>query len=217
MARKEDISSSVIKRLPRYYRFIGELIAEGRTRISSADLAAQMSLTASQIRQDLNCFGGFGQPGCGYYLPDLHSEIGRILGLDRHRKAILIGAGNLGRAIAIHMKFESFGMTLCGIFDTDENKTGLTVAGMKILPMTEIRDFIAEKHPEAAILCIPRESAEECTDLLVSCGIKAVWNFSHYDLTAKHKDIIAENVHLGDSLMLLSYGLNNSESSENES
>ena len=217
MARKEDISSSVIKRLPRYYRFIGELIAEGRTRISSADLAAQMSLTASQIRQDLNCFGGFGQPGCGYYLPDLHSEIGRILGLDRHRKAILIGAGNLGRAIAIHMKFESFGMTLCGIFDTDEDKTGLTVAGMKILPMTEIRDFIAEKHPEAAILCIPRESAEECTDLLVSCGIKAFWNFSHYDLTAKHKDIIAENVHLGDSLMLLSYGLNNSESSENES
>ena len=216
MARKEDISSSVIKRLPRYYRFIGELIAEGRTRISSADLAAQMSLTASQIRQDLNCFGGFGQPGCGYYLPDLHSEIGRILGLDRHRKAILIGAGNLGRAIAIHMKFESFGMTLCGIFDTDENKTGLTVAGMKILPMTEIRDFIAEKHPEAAILCIPRESAEECTDLLVSCGIKAFWTFSHYDLTAKHQDIIAENVHLGDSLMLLSYGLNNSESSENE-
>ena len=183
MARKEDISSSVIKRLPRYYRFIGELIAEGRTRISSADLAAQMSLTASQIRQDLNCFGGFGQPGCGYFLPDLHSEIGRILGLDRHRKAILIGAGNLGRAIAIHMKFESFGMTLCGIFDTDENKTGLTVAGMKILPMTEIRDFIAEKRPEAAILCIPRESAEECTDLLVSCGIKAFWNFSHYDLT----------------------------------
>ena len=207
MARKEDISSSVIKRLPRYYRFIGELIAEGRTRISSADLAAQMSLTASQIRQDLNCFGGFGQPGCGYFLPDLHSEIGRILGLDRHRKAILIGAGNLGRAIAIHMKFESFGMTLCGIFDTDENKTGLT----------EIRDFIAEKRPEAAILCIPRESAEECTDLLVSCGIKAFWNFSHYDLTAKHKDIIAENVHLGDSLMLLSYGLNNSENSENES
>ena len=143
MARKEDISSSVIKRLPRYYRFIGELIAEGRTRISSADLAAQMSLTASQIRQDLNCFGGFGQPGCGYFLPDLHSEIGRILGLDRHRKAILIGAGNLGRAIAIHMKFESFGMTLCGIFDTDENKTGMTVAGMKILPMTEIRLYYA--------------------------------------------------------------------------
>ena len=211
------VSDAVIRRLPGYYRHLRELESAGVEQISSQELGERMHLTPSQIRQDINCFGGFGQPGCGYYLPDLHSEIGRILGLDRHRKAILIGAGNLGRAIAIHMKFESFGMTLCGIFDTDENKTGLTVAGMKILPMTEIRDFIAEKHPEAAILCIPRESAEECTDLLVSCGIKAFWNFSHYDLTAKHKDIIAENVHLGDSLMLLSYGLNNSESSENES
>ena len=211
MARKEDISSSVIKRLPRYYRFIGELINQGRTQISSADLASQMSLTASQIRQDLNCFGGFGQPGCGYSLPELHSEIGHILGLDRHRKAVLIGAGNLGRAIAIHMKFENFGMELCGIFDNDENKTGLTVAGMKILPMKDIEDFINRECPVAAILCIPKESAEKSADMLVGCGIKAFWNFSHYDLAAKHKDIVVENVHLGDSLMLLSYGLTNSE------
>ena len=210
MAKKEDISASVIKRLPRYYRFIGELIKQGKTRISSADLAAQMSLTASQIRQDLNCFGGFGQPGCGYSLPELHSEIGRILGLDGHRGAVLIGAGNLGRAIAIHMDFEKFGMELKGIFDCDENKTGLTVAGIRILPMTDTEKFIVREHPEIAILCIPKESAEKCADMLVSCGIKAFWNFSHYDLTARYKDIAVENVHLGDSLMLLSYGIANS-------
>ena len=211
MAKKEDISSSVIKRLPRYYRFIGELINRGLTRISSADLAAQMSLTASQIRQDLNCFGGFGQPGCGYYLPELHSQIGHILGLDRRRGAVLIGAGNLGRAIAIHMEFEKYGMELRGIFDSDVNKTGLTVAGIRIMPMTDIEGFILKERPETAILCIPKEAAEECADMLVSCGIKAFWNFSHYDLTAKYKDITVENVHLGDSLMLLSYGLTNSE------
>ena len=109
------------------------------------------------------------------------------------------------------MKFENFGMELCGIFDNDENKTGLTVAGMKILPMKDIEDFINRECPVAAILCIPKESAEKCADMLVGCGIKAFWNFSHYDLAAKHKDIVVENVHLGDSLMLLSYGLTNSE------
>lgn len=211
MAKKEDISASVIKRLPRYYRFIGELINQGQTRISSAELAEQMSLTASQIRQDLNCFGGFGQPGSGYSLHELYSEIGRILGLEGNRGAVLIGAGNLGRAIATHMKFGKFGMALKGIFDCDENKVGLTVSGIRIMPMSDIKSFTMKEHPEIAILCIPKEAAEECADMLVSCGIKAFWNFSHYDLTARHKDITVENVHLGDSLMLLSYGLTNSE------
>jgi len=211
MARKEDISASVIRRLPRYYRFLGELLDRGQLRISSADLAAQMSLTASQIRQDLNCFGGFGQPGSGYNIPELHREIGHILGLDCRRRAVLIGAGNLGRAIAIHMNFPQYGMELRGIFDSDESKTGLTVSGMKIMPVSLLEEFVRREKPETAILCIPKEGAEECAELLIKCGVKAFWNFSHCDLTAKHKGIIAENVHLGDSLMLLSYGLTNSD------
>lgn len=212
MAKREDISASVIKRLPRYYRFIGELMKQGCERISSADLAQKMSLTASQIRQDLNCFGGFGQPGCGYNLSELHTEIGRILGVDKNRGAILIGAGNLGRAIATHMKFEKYGMRLCGIFDIDKGKTGMTVASMKIHHMDGLAEFMDREKPEIAILCIPKSAAKEISEMLADKGIKAFWNFSHYDLSnvvGKHKDIVIENVHLGDSLMLLSYGLTN--------
>ncbi len=209
MAKKDEISAAVIKRLPRYYRFIGELIKQGTVRISSAELAARMSLTASQIRQDLNCFGGFGQQGYGYSLPELHEQIGMILGLDRKRGIILIGAGNLGRALAAHIDFPKYGMELCGIFDTDENKIGMSVSGVRINPMTSLEEFTAKRSPQAAILCIPRSAAAECADLLVKCGIKAFWNFSHYDLSERYSDIVVENVHLGDSLMLLSYGLTN--------
>lgn len=211
MAKKEDISSSVIKRLPRYYRFIGELIEQGNLKISSADLAERMSLTASQIRQDLNCFGGFGQQGYGYNLPELREEIGRILGVDRERRAILIGAGNLGKAIATHMQFEKYGMKLCGIFDSDPVKAGSIAAEMPIRPMTELDGFIAENKPEIAILCIPKAAAGEIAEKLAVSGIKAFWNFSHYDMRQiekKYSGIIIVNVHLGDSLMTLAYGLN---------
>ncbi len=208
MAKHEDISVSVIKRLPRYYRFIGELIEQGTTRISSAELARKMSLTASQIRQDLNCFGGFGQPGCGYELKELHSSIGAILGVDCNRGAVLIGAGNLGRAIATHMSFEKYGMRLCGIFDSDSAKSGMQAAGMKIKPMDELDSFCGMVKPEIAILCIPKEAAKELSERLVRCGIRAFWNFSHYDMSDIGENVIVENVHLGDSLMLLSYGLN---------
>lgn len=207
-----NISSQVIKRLPRYYRFTGELIRQGTERISSADLAERMSLTASQIRQDLNCFGCFGQQGYGYNLTELHDHIGRILGVDGKRRAILIGAGNLGRAIAMHMDFEGCGMELCGIFDSDPAKTGTEAAGIIIMAMDGLQSFAQENKPEAAILCIPKEAAEDISEMLADCGIKAFWNFSHYDLStvmAKHPDIVIENVHLGDSLMLLSYGLTN--------
>ena len=209
MAKKDEISATVIKRLPRYYRFLGELIKQGTVRASSAELAKEMSLTASQIRQDLNCFGGFGQQGYGYNLAELRTQIGKILGLDRRKEVILIGAGNLGRALAIHINFEKYGMELCGIFDTDENKIGMTVGGIKISSMDSVADFTAVMRPEIAVLCIPKSAAAECADLLVECGIKAFWNFSHLDLTERYKDIVVENVHLGDSLMLLSYGLTN--------
>ncbi|MCI5751665.1 MAG: redox-sensing transcriptional repressor Rex [Oscillospiraceae bacterium] len=210
MAKKGEISVSVIKRLPRYYRFIGELIKEGTVRISSADLAKRMSLTASQIRQDLNCFGGFGQQGYGYNLMELRDEIGKILGVDRGYKTILIGAGNLGRAIATHMNFAEYGCDLIGIFDSDKSKVGETAAGLAIRDISEIGSFAEENNPVIAILCIPKTAAQDIADMLVKLGIKAFWNFSHYDLTVKHSNIIVENVHLGDSIMLLSYGITNS-------
>ena len=210
MERKKEISGSVIKRLPRYYRFIGELIKEGNVRISSGALADRMSLTASQIRQDLNCFGGFGQQGYGYNLTELHDEIGRILGVDKGYKTILLGAGNLGRAIATHMDFEEYGCRLIGVFDTDPSKIGETAAGLKIRHTDELDDFISENRPVMAILCIPKSAARDIAEKLIGLGIKAFWNFTHYDLSVEHSDIIVENVHLGDSIMLLSYGITNS-------
>ncbi len=215
-SKKTDISVSVIKRLPRYYRFIGELIKQGVVRSSSGDLAEKMSLTASQIRQDLNCFGGFGQQGYGYNLIELRKEIGKILGVDCGYKTVLFGAGNLGKAIASHMNFDKYGCELIGIFDNDLRKANEKVANLKIMPITEMERFFEEKKPEIAILCIPKASAQELADKLVAMGIKAFWNFSHYDLKVSHKDIIVENVHLGDSIMTLSYGLTNSNRNDEE-
>lgn len=203
------ISNNVIRRMPRYLRKLDELSAAGVERISSNELGRQLGLTPSQIRQDFSCFGEFGQQGYGYNLAELRTQIGKILGLDRRKEVILIGAGNLGRALAIHINFEKYGMELCGIFDTDENKIGMTVGGIKISSMDSVADFTAVMRPEIAVLCIPKSAAAECADLLVECGIKAFWNFSHLDLTERYKDIVVENVHLGDSLMLLSYGLTN--------
>lgn len=209
---KKDISVSVIKRLPRYYRFTGELLKQGTVRISSGELAEKMSLTASQIRQDLNCFGGFGQQGYGYNLVELREEIGKILGVKQGYKTVLIGAGNLGRAIAEHMDFSEYGCELTGIFDIDENKAGTTVAGLTVTHISEMESFFKKELPQIAILCIPKTAAQELADRLVSYGIKAFWNFSHYDIKISHKDAVVENVHLGDSIMMLSYALTNSES-----
>lgn len=205
--KRSEISSSVIKRLPRYYRFIGELIKQGVVRSSSGELAEKMSLTASQIRQDLNCFGGFGQQGYGYNLVELRTEIGKILGIDRGYKAVLFGAGNLGKAIASHMNFSEYGWELIGIFDSDLRKENEKVADLSVMHISRIESFITENRPEIAILCIPKAAAQEYADKLVSLGIKAFWNFSHYDLKVSHKDIVVQNVHLGDSIMTLSYGL----------
>ena len=213
---KKGISVSVIKRLPRYYRFIGELIKQGTVRISSGELAEKMSLTASQIRQDLNCFGGFGQQGYGYNLIELQEEIGKILGVKQGYKTVLIGAGNLGRAIATHMDFTEYGCSLVGIFDSDEKKSGSTVAGLTVTHVSEMESFFKKELPQIAILCIPKTAAQELADKLVSLGIKAFWNFSHYDIKISHKDVVVENVHLGDSIMMLSYALTNSESEENQ-
>lgn len=205
---KSSISNSVIRRLPRYYRFLGELENSNYVRISSRELSEKMGLTASQIRQDFNCFGGFGQQGYGYNVSALRMEIGKILGLDKLTPMILLGAGNLGKAITAHIDFRSKGFELIGAFDTDQSKLGQEIGGIIVQDAAVIEDFCAEKKPVAAILCIPMNAAEKVVERLIGCGIKAFWNFTHYDLRVIHEGIAVENVHLGDSLTTLSYRIN---------
>lgn len=205
---KNSISNSVIRRLPRYYRFLGDLESNGYVRISSRELAEKMGLTASQIRQDFNCFGEFGQQGYGYNVSGLRSEIGRILGLDRITPMILLGAGNLGRAIASHIDFQNKGFKLVGIFDSSHEVIGKKIGDITVSDIKTLDAFCNENRPIGAILCIPKEAAAKEIDRLIDLGIKAFWNFTHYDLRLEHKDIAVENVHLGDSLATLSYRLN---------
>ena len=204
-----SISNSVIRRLPRYYRFLGELKAEGLERISSKELSKRMGLTASQIRQDLNCFGGFGQQGYGYNIADLKQEIGQILGLDKPQNAILIGAGNLGRAVSIHLNFENRGFKLIGIVDRKAALVGQLVRGIPIRDVSTLDEFCRENLPAAAILCIPKEEAKKVSAQLIALGVRGFWNFSHYDLALEHPDVVVENMHFGDSLMTLSYRMHN--------
>ncbi len=209
MPKSEKISNSVIRRLPRYYRFLGELLKDGTNKISSRELAERMKLTASQIRQDLNCFGGFGQQGYGYNVSELRNEIGTILGVDKQNKAVLIGAGNLGHAIAVHLNFEKHGCKLCGIFDSDPKTIGLEIGNNKIMSVDRLSEFCLRNQPKIAILCIPKAAAAQICEQLISLGVKAFWNFSHYDINLEHNDLIVENVHLGDSLLALNYGVSN--------
>ena len=209
MSKSINISNSVIRRLPRYYRFLGELEDQQISKISSRELSQRMHLTASQIRQDLNCFGGFGQQGYGYNVSELRKEIGRILGVDKHRKTILIGAGNLGTALAVHINFEKSGCSLIGIFDSNKKIVGNPLGKLTITDIDDLEKFCRENKPEVAVLCIPKSVTKEIVDRLTELGVRSFWNFSHYDINVEHKNIIVENVHLGDSLLTLSYGVNN--------
>lgn len=209
MSKSINISNSVIRRLPRYYRFLGELEDQQISKISSRELSERMHLTASQIRQDLNCFGGFGQQGYGYNVSELRKEIGRILGVDKHRKTILIGAGNLGTALAVHINFEKSGCSLIGIFDFNKKIVGNPLGKLTITDIDDLEKFCRENKPEVAVLCIPKSVTKEIVDRLTELGVRSFWNFSHYDINVEHKNIIVENVHLGDSLLTLSYGVNN--------
>ena len=206
---RNDVSISVIKRLPRYYRFLGELKDQGLVRISSKDLSNRMGLTASQIRQDFNCFGGFGQQGYGYNIESLYNEIGNILGVNKKKKAILIGAGNLGKAIALHMSFEKRGFNLIGVFDKNSALSGQILKGQPIRHIEGLYDFCKDNKPEIAVLCIPNTAAAEIVGQLTELGIKGFWNFSHYDIAANCPGVAVENVHLSDSLMTLSYQVEN--------
>ena len=212
-----NISMSVVRRLPRYYRFLFDLMENGVERISSRELSARMGLTASQIRQDFNCFGGFGQQGYGYAVANLYEEIGRILGMDTLTGAVLIGAGNLGRAVANHMAFEQRGMRLLGVFDHAAALKGQQVRGMPVQDTTKLEPFCTaalsqpESRLEAAVLCIPKEAAPAVVERLLAMGIRGFWNFSHYDIMYHHPEAVVENVHLGDSLMTLSYRMKQGE------
>lgn len=207
---KEGVSIQVIRRLPRYYRYLSELDSEGIEKISSTKLAAMMNSTASQIRQDLNCFGGFGQQGYGYSVSGLRAEIEKILGLDQQHNLILIGAGNLGKAIATHLSFEKLGFKLTAIFEKNEKLIGTTLRDIKIMPDDQIEEYVKKNHIDTAVLTMPKEAVEKIIDKLYDCGIRSYWNFSHYDISKKYLDVTVENVHLSDSLMTLSYMMNQS-------
>lgn len=209
MPKRDNISMSVIRRLPRYYRFLRHLRSKGVVRISSTELSVKLGLTASQIRQDLNCFGGFGQQGYGYIVDQLCDEIANILGLSNGFKAVLIGAGNLGQAIASHLSFEAEGFQLAGIFDSSPQKIGTTINGNYVRDIKEIDEFCRQEKPIMAIMCIPRDAVGSLSERLYGLGIRNFWNFSHYDIAMKYPDAIVENVHLNDSLMTLCYRISN--------
>lgn len=205
--QEKEISQAVIRRIPRYYRYLGELLDAGVERISSNDLSRRMNVTASQIRQDLNNFGGFGQQGYGYNVKYLHEEIGKILGLNQRHNIIVIGAGNLGQALANYVKFEKLGFVIIGLFDVNPALDGVTVRGIKIRMLDELEDFCADHDVDIAALTMPKERADAIANRLVGLGIQAIWNFAHVDLELLDKDVVVENVHLSDSLMQLSYNI----------
>lgn len=202
----KEISLAVIKRLPRYYRYLGELMEKDVVRISSKELSDKMQVTASQIRQDLNNFGGFGQQGYGYNVEHLYTEIGKILGLDKKYNIIIIGAGNLGQALANYSDFEKRGFYIKGIFDVNPILIGLSIRGIEIRLMGELEEFIKNNAIDIAVLTIPKHNAPKVAADLVEWGVRAFWNFAPCDLNLP-KDIIVENVHLSESIMRLSYVL----------
>ena len=203
---QRKISRAVISRLPRYYRYLGDLLEAGVERISSSDLSKKMHVTASQIRQDLNNFGGFGQQGSGYNVKYLYTEIGKILGLDRCHNFIIIGAGNLGQALANYASFERSGFILKSLFDVNPRLEGVTIRGIPVRMVDELEDFLKNNDIEIAALTLPKSKAIEVADILVDNGVKGIWNFAHTDLSLP-KDVVVENVHLSDTLMKLSYNL----------
>jgi redox-sensing transcriptional repressor len=205
----KDISPAVIKRLPRYYRYLGELKEHEISRISSKELSQRMQVTASQIRQDLNNFGGFGQQGYGYNVEYLHAEIGKILGLDQVNNVIIVGAGNLGQALA-NYQFEPNGFRVLGLFDVNPRLVGLSVRGVEIYDIDTLEEFIKTHDIKIAALTLPKQMAPDMAKSMVQWGIKAFWNFAPIDLKLPG-DIMVENVHLAESLMTLSYRIHSTE------
>lgn len=211
MATQNKASLPVIKRLPKYYRYLTTMQRNGVEKVSSSELARIMGTTASQVRQDFNCFGGFGQQGIGYKVDTLQSEVSKLLFGDNGEKlsTILLGVGRLGNAVSSFLTRDVNGYRLLAAFDVREDVIGTEMNGVPVRHIRDLAEFCNANHPQVAVLCIPRESAAELSSTLVSLGIKGFWNFSHYDLSVDYSDIIVENVHLGDSLMSLGYRMRN--------
>lgn len=199
-----NVPMVVIKRLPRYYRYLGALMQQGINRISSAELSEKMGVTASQIRQDFNCFGGFGQQGYGYNVPNLYEEIGDILGLNQGHTMIVVGIGNMGRALVNYTKLEKRGFHIIGLFDNNPEKVGTKIKGVPIISDSDLEEFCANNKVDIAALALPASGVRKVADRLVACGVKGLWNFTYTGLSVP-EDVAVENVHLSDSLMTLSY------------
>ncbi|QCX34032.1 redox-sensing transcriptional repressor Rex [Caloramator sp. E03] len=207
MNKKTMISMAVIRRLPKYLRYLGELLNNDITRISSKELSERTGFTASQIRQDLNCFGDFGQQGYGYNVRELYDQISKILGLNRSYTTVIIGAGNIGQAIANYTNFEKLGFVLKGMFDKNPKLIGIKIRDLEVRDVEELPDFLENNKIDIGIICVPKKQAQGIADIFVKNGIKAIWNFAPTDLTVPD-DVIVENVHLSESLLTLSYRLN---------
>ena len=203
--KKQKISDAVIHRLPRYYRYLDDLYNKGVVRISSHSLGDKMDITASQIRQDLSCFGEFGQQGYGYNVAELRAEIGHILGIDNDHKLIIIGADHLGQALLCNFSFKTWGFDLKAAFDVKPQLIGTDYEGVKIHDMATLPQFLSENKVDAAVLCVPKAHAVQTTELLTSHGVNAIWNFTNVELTAPESSTIVENIHFSDSLLSLSY------------
>ena len=204
---KNPVSVAVIRRLPRYHRYLGDLLREGKGRISSAELSRIMGVTASQIRQDFNCFGGFGQQGYGYNIKYLHSKIGELLGMKEGYRAVIVGAGNLGRAFASTHMFERRGVSVVALFDSDPSVIGSEYGGLKVYDVKNLGSYCKENNISIGVLTVPKECAYECSVVMVDAGVRGIWNFANMELSLKDKNVVVQNVHMGDSLMTLCFGM----------
>ncbi|MBR2930092.1 MAG: redox-sensing transcriptional repressor Rex [Clostridia bacterium] len=208
---KANVPTAVIKRLPRYHRCLTDLIRDGRMRISSKELSEIMEVTASQIRQDLNCFGGFGQQGYGYNVKYLHAKISELLGVTDGYRAVIVGAGNLGRALAATHMFERRGVHRLALFDNNPELVGTEVYGLPVYSTAALGDFVRENSVDIGVLTVPKEAAYEVAEVMVRAGVKGLWNFANMELKIDAPGVIVENVHMGDSLMTLCYAIKNSD------
>ena len=202
---KPAVSDAVIKRLPRYHRYLGDLLADGRLRISSAELSQIMNVTASQIRQDLNCFGGFGQQGYGYNIKYLYGKISELLGVTQGYTAVICGAGNLGRALASTRMFGRRGVERLALFDVDERIVGTEIYGIKVYHIDELYDFCQNEKVDIGVLTVPKDAAYRVAMTMARAGVKGIWNFANTELEIEIDDVVIENIHLGDSLLRLCY------------
>ncbi len=212
MMQDNRISDAVIHRLPKYYRYLSELEAAGIERVSSSRMSHDMSLNASQIRRDLNCFGGFGQQGYGYQVNRLKQEIMKILGIGSTYRAVVVGAGNIGQALLKYRHFADEGYDIIAVFDSDAHQIGKDVGGKAIRPMSELNDFVKGNNVDIGIITVPKANAQKTADMLVSLGVKGIWNFAPVDVEVR-RGVSVQNVHLSDSLYILSYHMR--EQSEN--